>query len=145
MKHARSSSLLYLLERTLRQARGSLQGSFREKKLDISVDQWIILSFIAEHDAPSQRMIAQGTAKDPASVTRIVDILEKKKFAQRSEVKSDKRQFRIMITPSGKKMITQCRICLEKFRKKSGKGIVQAELNDQGKILDRIYFNCGGR
>lgn len=144
-KHARSNSLVYLLERTLRQTRMLLQKAFDEGKLKISVDQWIVLSQIAQKTNQYQRQIAEMVAKDPASITRILDLLEKQKLVKRNTDKDDLRNSIVSITPSGKKMLKACSDKVVRFKKVAGKGLSQDDLNNLKTVLDKLFENSGGK
>lgn len=141
-KHNRSNSLIYLLERTLRQLRHALHQEFRKNKVRISIDQWIILQCVSDSPGCSQQEIAEMTAKDPASVTRILRLLEKKKWVKRSVSEKDRRSVSSFISADGKKILTQCTKSAEQYRQKAMKGISRDELNQQREILDRLYENC---
>ena len=143
--HSRSHSIIYLLERTLRQTRLLLQHSFDEGKLKISVDQWIVLAQISQGAAQNQRQISEMTAKDPASITRILELLEKQKLIKRIADKNDKRSSIVAITPNGKKMLSDCTKKVARFKTVAGKGISQNELNDIQVTLDKLFENSGGK
>ncbi len=142
--HSRSNSIIYLIERTLRQTRMLLQHAFDEGKLKISVDQWIVLSQIAQGDGQNQRHIADMTAKDPASITRILELLEKQKFIKRIADKADKRSSIVVVTPNGKKILGNCSKKVARFKTVAGKGISQKELNSLQETLDKLFENSGG-
>jgi DNA-binding MarR family transcriptional regulator len=141
---SRSTSIIYLIERTLRQTRMLLQHAFDEGKLKISVDQWIVLSQIAQGVGQNQRNIAEMTAKDPASITRILELLEKQKLVKRVADKKDLRSSIVAVTPAGKKMLKSCGKKVERFKKVAGKGISQNELNNLKGSLDKLFENSGG-
>lgn len=143
--HARSNSLIHLLERTLRQSRQALHAEFKKNKLRISVDQWLILQQVSVSPGQNQQEIARLSAKDPASVTRILALMEKKKWVSRSVSKNDKRSIRVSVTAEGKRVLLQCTKGVEKFRLYAAKGISQDELNIQKIVLDKLFENCGGR
>ncbi len=144
-KHSRSNSLVYLLERTLRQTRMLLQKAFDEGKLKISVDQWIVLSQVSQKTNQNQRQIAEMVAKDPASITRILDLLEKQKLVKRSADKRDLRNSIISITTAGEKMLKSCSDKVVRFKKVAGKGLSQDDLNHLKTILDNLFENSGGK
>lgn len=144
-KHSRSNSLVYLLERTHRQAKLSLQREFDAAGLKISVDQWIVLARIAERPNQNHKQLADSTAKDPASITRILSLLIKQKLAKKSPDKKDSRSLLVEITPAGKTMLAGCAKQTEAFRKTAGKGLTQEDLNHLRKLLDMLYENSGGR
>lgn len=143
--HARSNSIIYLIERTLRQTRMLLQHAFDESNLKISVDQWIVLTQISQGDGQNQRHVADMTAKDPASITRILELLEKQKLVKRISDKTDKRSSLVAVTPTGKKMLANCAKKVDGFKRVAGKGISTKEFNDLKVTLDKLYENSGGK
>lgn len=143
-KHSRSNSLIFLLERTLRQCRKALQDELRAAGSGLSVDQWLLLQQVAVK-TQHQHELAAMTAKDPASVTRMLNLLAKKKLITRSTDKNDKRSILVTATTAGKKVVSQCEIAVERFRKTAGKGLTQEELNLQKTVLDKLFENCGGK
>jgi DNA-binding MarR family transcriptional regulator len=144
-KHSRSNSLVYLLERTQRQAKQLLQREFDSAGLKISVDQWIVLARIAERPNQNHKQLADSTAKDPASITRILSLLIKQKLAKKSPDKKDQRSLLVEITPAGKNILSGCAKKTDAFRKTASKGLSQEDLNHLRKLLDTLYENSGGR
>ena len=141
-KHSRSNSLVYTLERTNRQVKLCLQQQFGR---GITVDQWIVLSEIAAKPGQNNRMLAESTAKDPASITRIIALLVKKKLVKKAPGKNDKRSALAVITPAGKKVLESCALHTDNFRKITGKGLSQPDLNQLRHLLDLLFENSGGR
>lgn len=142
--HSRSNSLIWLLERTLRQSRQALLAEFKKNKVRISIDQWLILQQISITPMQNQQEIARLSAKDPASVTRILMLMEKKKWVIRTADKNDKRSIKVSLTTEGKRVLQQCAKSVDKFRLYASKGISQDELNVQKTVLDKLFANCGG-
>jgi MarR family transcriptional regulator for hemolysin len=143
--HSRSNSIIYLIERTLRQTRMLLQHAFDESNLKISVDQWIVLTQISQGEGQNQRHVADMTAKDPASITRILELLEKQKLVKRISDKADKRSSLVAVTPTGKKMLQNCGKKVERFKKVAGKGIAPKDFSEMKSTLDKLFENSGGR
>jgi DNA-binding MarR family transcriptional regulator len=141
-KHSRSNSLVYTLERTHRQVKLRLQKEFGT---GISVDQWIVLSEIAAHPGQNNHALAVSTAKDPASITRILALLLKKKLVKKMPVKNDKRSAVAVITPTGKKILQESSVKVENFRKETAKGLSQNDLNHLRHLLDMLFENSGGK
>jgi MarR family transcriptional regulator for hemolysin len=143
--HARSYSLVYLLERTLRQTKILLQSAFDESGLKISVDQWIVLTQVQKIPGQNQKQVAEMVAKDPSSITRILELLENQKLVKRIADKNDQRSLLVSITPSGKKVLQSCEEKVVQFRKIAGKGLSQDDLNHLKTILDNLFENSGGK
>jgi DNA-binding MarR family transcriptional regulator len=141
-KHSRSNSLVYTLERANRQVKLRLQKEFGA---EISVDQWIVLSEIAAHPGQNNRSLAESTAKDPASITRTLALLLKKKLVKKTAAKNDNRSAIAVLTPAGKKTLQECSVKVENFRKATGKGLSQNELNELRRLLDMLFENSGGK
>ena len=68
----------FLAERMMRRAKEYSKKQFKKEKIDLTIDQWVVLKRISEDVGISQVEIATTTYKDPAAVTRILDILVKK-------------------------------------------------------------------
>jgi MarR family transcriptional regulator, transcriptional regulator for hemolysin len=140
--HARSNSLIYMLERTLRQVRHALQSEFVKDEIPITIDQWLLLQQIAIQPGISQQQLAVVTDKDPASVTRSVTLLLKRKLVARVQSKQDARAYTLTVTDAGKKVLTTCHRSVARFRTKATKGISQDSLNMQKRILEILAENC---
>jgi MarR family transcriptional regulator, transcriptional regulator for hemolysin len=144
-KHARSNSLIWLLERTLRHLRHSMQTELNASGLKVTVDQWLLLQQIANDPECNQEELANETAKDPASITRSIVLLRKKRLIQRKQDRNDKRMYRLLLTDKGKKTLKIGNLAIENFRKKATKGVSREELNLQRIVLDKLSDNCKPR
>jgi MarR family transcriptional regulator for hemolysin len=145
MSNNRSGSVVFLLDRTLRQLRFSLQQHFTEKDVNLSVDQWIVLNEALASGMISQKLLADRVAKDPASVTRIVHDLVKSKLIQRVESEKDHRISLLKVTPQGKKELSKSQVAVTNYRKTALKGISKEELAPVKALLDKLFENTGGR
>ena len=58
---------------------------------ELTLEQWVVLSTLAEQENINQKMLSLKIEKDPASLLRILDILEKKGFIERRQVQGDRR------------------------------------------------------
>jgi len=119
------------LERTLSLIKSKSLVVFKEKNFPISRDQWMILERIAEEEGSNQKDIAKDTFKDPASLTRMLDILVDKGFAKRQASKRDRRTFDIYLTVEGNRLANRMRISLQELEKI----INQTLKEDEQKIL----------
>lgn len=145
MSNQRSGSVVFLLDRTLRQLRFALQRHFEEHDVKISVDQWIVLNEAVNAGMISQKTLADRIAKDPASVTRIVHDLEKGKLIVRVKTEADQRVALLKVTPAGRKEITRSQTAVLAYRKIALKGISKEELVPVKSLLDKLFENTGGK
>lgn len=144
MSNQRSGSVVFLLDRTLRQLRFALQRHFEEKEVNLTVDQWIVLNEAVSSGMISQKVLADRIAKDPASVTRIVHSLEKSKLIARVKSETDQRIALLKVTAQGKKEIARSHSAVQSYRKAALKGISKEELIPVKALLDKLFENTGG-
>lgn len=133
--------LLFQIERTSKIARQYSQRDFDRLQLGITVDQWILLKIIDEAADLSQRELAQRSERDPASITRSVDLLEKKQLLQRDVIPGNRRQYRIQLTEKGKSMVADNRELILQHRAKSVEGFSPEELTTLHDLLTRMQNN----
>src|SRR5689334_21244059 len=123
MSNNRSGSVVFLLDRTLRQLRFSLQQHFTEKEVNLSVDQWIVLNEAHASGMISQKLLADRVAKHPTSVTRIKHEHEKTNLIKRVKSKKDQRISWLKVPPQDKKKLRKSRVAVKNYRKTTLKGI----------------------
>jgi len=145
MSNQRSGSVVFLLDRTLRQLRFSLQAHFQEKKVKLTVDQWIVLNETLNAGEVSHKTLADRAAKDPASVTRIVHGLEKLKFIARIPSVKDQRIMLLKVTAAGKRELAKSEDAVQAYRKAALKGVSKEELVPVKNLLDKLFENTGGK
>ncbi len=104
-----------------------------------------ILDYLREHDGASQREIATANQMEPASVTALIDGMERKNLVERRRVGSDRRSFHIFLTENGKDMCRRVTQEFEFIRKEafpsdeSGQGYAfQTELEEIYKRLSSL-------
>lgn len=95
-------ALFYLIERTMRQSNRYMHRVFAEAEVDLTKDQWLVLKKV--YDAASgisPLEIAKVLGKEAASMTRILDIMERKALLTREPNPADRRSSLIRPTESG--------------------------------------------
>jgi len=134
--------IFYSLDKSIKTYRQFAQKRFIEEGLDITIDQWLVLNAIAERPDISQLEIAEKVFKDAASITRIIDLLIKKKYLQRDTHNSDRRRFTLGLTEEGKELIRNISKVVKQNRAKALKGITEKELVQMKQTLTQIINNC---
>lgn len=71
------------------------------KNFDITPEQWTVLKRLSENDGINQKELAVKAEKDQPTVTRILDILERKELIIKKKNKEDRRSFILFITDKG--------------------------------------------
>jgi DNA-binding MarR family transcriptional regulator len=133
--------IYFLSERMMRRARDYSKLVFAEQGFDISIDQWVILKRISEEEGISQVDLANATYKDPASVTRILDILEKKGWAERQADENSRRAYKIFLTIEGRNLVEKMLPIVQSIREKGLENLTAKEIETTKKVLKKMYSN----
>ena len=75
------------LEKALRQIRKYQKGMLSSQEIELTIDQWILIKEINESKELSQIQLAKLTGKDPASIKRMLDILEKEDYILKKKIR----------------------------------------------------------
>lgn len=131
----------FLLEQTVRQMRGYAQRQLDALQTGITVDQWVLLKIIEERKQISQVELAEVSHKDTASITRILDLLQKKGLIQRIDDEYDRRKYMISLTAEGVEFVMRNLPIVNRIRSQIVQGLSQEEILALKDILDKIRQN----
>jgi DNA-binding MarR family transcriptional regulator len=134
-------SYSYLLDRTARRVKQYAQQKFSAGNFNITVDQWLILKNLDNDGYLKQTELAELTAKDTPTLTRIIDLLCKKRLTERVIHKTDRRSFTVHLTENGKQLLNELSPKVDDIRMKAWQGLSEADYEDLKKILNNIYKN----
>ncbi len=81
-----------------------LNRRFKRAGLNITTEQWSVLTSLWDKDKQTQQSICEYTFKDKASVTRLIDSLEKNNLVIRVADPNDRRTNLINLTQEGKEI-----------------------------------------
>lgn len=130
-----------LIERTAKVMKQAVQRKLKELNAGITVDQWLILDLLSRESGLSQLQIAEKTFKDPPTVTRIVELLSKKKLIRREVDREDKRRFKVYLTSSGQSKIQEILPTIETFRAALWRGLSAEKLEVLSVLLKQLLLN----
>jgi MarR family transcriptional regulator, transcriptional regulator for hemolysin len=112
------------------------------KEYEVTPEQWSVLKSLGINDGVTQKELSQKTDKDQATLTRILDILERKLLIERRPNKEDRRSFLIHITEAGEKLKEHLYPFIEGlYGKQLLNGISEEDLNLLQQILIQINEN----
>ncbi|MFD0049939.1 MarR family winged helix-turn-helix transcriptional regulator [Actinomycetes bacterium NPDC127524] len=112
------------------------------KEYEVTPEQWSVLKSLGITDGITQKELSQKTDKDQATLTRILDILERKLLIERRPNKEDRRSFLIHITESGKNLKEHLYPFIEGlYGKQLLNGISEENLNLLQQVLIQINEN----
>ena len=140
---AENRAYFFKIDTTIKKIRQQMQKKFDDLKVDLTVDQWVLLDHIYRFESHgiSQNELAEMTVKDAPTVTRIIDLLVKKGFSERTMAENDRRKFNITLTDAGRSKFEEAYPIVAEVRRKGW-----GDLNDEDyrifvRILDSIYTN----
>ncbi|MBW3110987.1 MULTISPECIES: MarR family winged helix-turn-helix transcriptional regulator [Bacillaceae] len=112
------------------------------KDFDVTPEQWTVLKRLAEQDGISQKQLAMKSEKDQPTVTRILDILERKELIYKQKNTEDRRSFLIFITEKGMTAKNELSPFIEELYEETIlKGISEEELEVYKSVLSQINAN----
>jgi len=116
-------------------------SEFKSHGFPVTKDQWVILKRISEINGSNQKEIADSTFKDPAALTRMLDILEKKGFVKRQLSTEDRRTFEIHLTVDGSRLVNRMIPVVQGIRAKALQGITNGEEQQVREVMKKMYSN----
>ncbi len=133
--------ILFQIDLTSKVSKQYSQKEFDQLKLGITVEQWVILKIVSEHSNLSQKELANKSYRDPASITRTLDLLEKKGLIQREAIPENRRAYHISLTKKGTQFVKENIAMVNKHRELSTNGMTENELKTLSKLLEKIRKN----
>ncbi|PKA83396.1 DNA-binding MarR family transcriptional regulator [Ulvibacter sp. MAR_2010_11] len=137
-----SETVFHDIERSIKEYRKFSQRNISEAIPDITIDQGMILLFLDRYPELSQKEIAELIFRDNASMTRMINIMVKNKYLNRSINEQDRRRFHLVMTPKGKEVLTKLPPIIVNNRAQSLMGISEEEQFQLKTILKKITQNC---
>ena len=130
---------LFHLEKAFKQFKKYKNVYFKKMGIQITDDQWILLKIISEEEGINQRELSKRSFKEPASITRILDLLEKKDLIRREC--NDRRTYGLYLTKTGKKLVRRLIPLAVKIRAQGIEGLSEREVIKLSKMLHQIFEN----
>lgn len=139
--HSDHRAYFFKIDTTIKKIRNALQKQLTEAGFDLTVDQWVLIDHIKRQPGISQNELAELTFKDPPTVTRIVDLLEKKELVERAPAAGDRRKFNLFLTLKGDKIYQRAFPIVAEIRRKGWGDLEESDYQHFVRIMDSIYNN----
>jgi DNA-binding MarR family transcriptional regulator len=134
--------IFYSLESALKAYRRFAQARLHAAGIDITIDQWLVLKTIHESADVTLQQVGTAVFKDFASVTRIVQLLERKGLLRRKPHPTDGRRSELVLTASGESVVRKVEPIVQTNRRQALDGIDAKEVARLREVLRRITENC---
>lgn len=113
----------------------------RMKAAGVTAIQWSLLDQLYQHEGINQRELARYCMKDPSSLTKTVDILEKKALLVRKQDERDRRAFNLFLTDEGRQVRQQAYEIASGFYEQATEGVSEESLEQFYEISMVIWDN----
>ncbi len=134
--------VFYTIDKAIRTYRQHAQKELKKAGFAITIDQWLIIKNILEYPEISQQALSEKVFKDNASVTRIIELLVKAGYLERSISSSDRRRTKLKVTSIGKKIVADVHKIVLKNRSAALTGLSANAIGSMKKSLQEIIKNC---
>lgn len=134
--------VLYLLEEAIKEYRRFCQQQIEAVIPDITVDQCLVLIVLDKKPYLSQKEIATLIFKDAASVTRMIDLMVRNGFLDRTMNTRDRRKFNLCITSKGRRALRKLEPAIRLNRETALQGFSEKETTELYRSLQKIIQNC---
>lgn len=137
-----TGTALYSIEKAIKEYRKLAQKNISKVVKDITVDQCLVLIILNENQNISQNELANLVFKDNASITRMIELMVKNEYLNRTIHRDDRRKFNLEITNKGLKTLELIQPVIESNRETALDGLSLEEIAQLDKTLDKIIINC---
>lgn len=137
-----SGIIFYSIDKAIRTYRQYAQKQLKDAGFTITIDQWLVIKTLLENPNIKQQDLSEKVFKDNASITRIIELLVKAKYLNRTNNPDDRRRAGLEVTEAGKKIIADVQKFVLKNREVALNGIDERELEITRKVLSKITENC---
>lgn len=132
------------LDATLKVIKQDLTRRFREQGIDLTPEQYALLAELASRGELAQKELAKSTFKDAPTVSRIIDLLVKKGWINRSADTDDRRKYILTLTPAGQAIFETAAPIVHAAREVGWQGLTEEDYSRLKHILDRVVENIQG-
>jgi DNA-binding MarR family transcriptional regulator len=118
-----------------------LQKNFRNAGLEITIEQWSVLYHLWKEDSLSQQELGLRTFRDKASITRLIDNLEKLGLVTRVASTTDRRINLVCLTDAAKPLQEMTYHLANQTMNEALSHITKEEIEIVKSVFQRVYDN----
>jgi DNA-binding MarR family transcriptional regulator len=136
-----SANILFLTGLITNRLTYSINRSFREANIDITLEQFSILALLWYREGRNQKEIAGELNRDKTTVTRTLDKMFEKNLLVKVPDQVDRRKNLIYLTSKGKELQERCIRITGEFYIKAHIDITEQEMEGTISVLNRVISN----
>ena len=138
------ASLGFLTITTNRLMSGYFRKQLIESGVDLTAEQWGVLAQLWNRGNIAQDELAFALCVDKSSISRVLDVMERKGLVHRKRDPADARRKVLYATPAAEDLKEQCKIVAESAMDKILHGISEKDHAVCLKVLARVKDNIRG-
>ncbi|MCF8105565.1 MAG: MarR family transcriptional regulator [Desulfohalobiaceae bacterium] len=135
------TSKFYRFLRTSMRMKTSLYRVLHAHGLEITPEQWSVLSCLWEKEGQYSTEIAEKTGRDKHTISRIINLLLKKGIVRRQRDPQDKRRAHLYLTEKGRRLERPVNTVVEDFCAEVFHGVSEIEADRLQQIQERLLQN----
>lgn len=133
----------YILGQTAHVFKNKVIEKFKENKIGISFDHFIILHHLSLEEDLTQQDLANYLQKDKSIILRQINTLLNNRYVVRLPDKVDRRKKNLILTKKGVELLAFAKELGKTISDELLKGISQEEFDIFQKVMDKIQENGG--
>lgn len=141
MKKPSAKQIGYYLERTTRMVKLGFSQAFARMGLDLTPEQWVIMESLYYQNGQSQTDLASASFKDAPTISRILDVLGRKKYIVRRRFKNDRRRYKIYLTDLGVQVVNDLQPEVRRLRDLGWENLDEEDYEVFMRITNQIFKN----
>ncbi len=131
----------YMLSRCRRVFKHQMTIEFREKEIDLTFEQFVILKLLDSNADLIQQDLADRLQKDKSIIVRHINCLLEHQYVVRLMNNGDKRKKNLTLTSTGIEILNQMKIVAVEVTRKLLSGVTDTELEIFQHVLLKIQEN----
>ncbi len=136
--------LIYLVSMAQNRLLGKLKSALAADGIRVTPAQSVILFLLKAKDGRTMTELGRALAIENATITGLVDRLERDGFVRRNRSANDRRTTNVCITPEGLAEADRARAVVKRVNESIKAGFSAAEVDAFRRILLRIVGRDGG-
>ena len=131
----------YYLERTTRKLKLAFHHGFKAAGIDLTPEQWVMLDLLSQTDGQTQSDLGNASFKDAPTISRIIDVLVKRGWVDRTQSPDDRRIAIVNLTPKGLEIFKKSQSIAHELRTQSWNGLDDDDYEEFIRIVNIIFKN----
>lgn len=136
-----SKNFGFPMDRAIKLVRQKYNSAFKDLGFDLTTEQWVLIEKLYHQNGQSQSDLAEGSYKNAPTVSRIIDLLVKKKLVERLRFDNDRRRYKIYLTTEGQRVVEVCYPKILELRTSGWQGLSHEDFDNFIRIIEQIAEN----